>query len=117
MSDQPAREGTTVPFRASVTRMGEVARVELAGDLDMATSDALGDTLATAVSFPGTRRIVVHLAEVTFLASSGISALLSAYRGARHRQARLTVINARPIVARVLELTGVDKLLAPDDSP
>ena len=52
--------------------------------------------------------LIVDLEDVTFLDSSGLHALL------RAREAGpLELRGARPIVARCLELTGVDRVLAP----
>ena len=90
---------------------GGVVRLAVDGEVDMATADALADAMTTVLDGPGLRRLVVDLAGVRFLASSGISVLVTAYRHAHDRQVGFVVVNCQPMVERTLGITGVDKLL------
>jgi anti-anti-sigma factor len=83
-----------------------VLTITVAGEVDMATVDHLTDALREAVIRSDATAIIVDFAEVTFCDSSGIAALDEAYGAATARPIRLRVINVRPAVRRVLEITG-----------
>ncbi len=86
-------------------------RVTLEGECDLAVSDRLTEVLLDAV-----RRspvVVVDLAGLDFLDSSGMHGLVTAHRAARERGGRLEAVNPTGNVALVLDLTGVGTLLRP----
>ena len=86
-------------------------RVSLEGECDLAVSDRLTEVLLDAV-----RRspvVVVDLAGLDFLDSSGMHGLVTAHRAARERGGRLEAVNPTGTVALVLDLTGVGTLLSP----
>ena len=85
-------------------------RVALAGDCDLAVRDQLSEVLLTAVHRSGT--VLVDLAAVEFLDSSGLHSLVAAHRAAVERGGRLYVENPTGSVAAVLDLTGVAGLLS-----
>lgn len=89
------------------------ARLILAGEIDMSSVDLLIRGLATV---PATDNLVIDLAGVTFLDSTGIAALIVAHRRAAATGRRLAVINARGIVRRVLDITGTFPTLAGQDT-
>jgi anti-anti-sigma factor len=96
----------------SVTE-GDRLTVRVAGDIDLSTADKLGEALEDAVG--RSREVRVDLAEVTFLDSTGIRALVQGYRAAQGRGSQFYVVGAQQWVAKVLEVTGVGPLLAPPD--
>jgi anti-sigma B factor antagonist len=85
-------------------------RVRPSGDIDMAVADRLQQVL-TAHLANGAVRVVVDLRGVSFLDSSGIRALLIAYKFAKEHQRSLRVENPPPMVRTVLEICGVMTLL------
>ena len=85
-------------------------RIRPCGEIDMAVADRLHQAI-TAHLANGAVRVVVDLGDVTFLDSSGIRALLSAYRFATEHKRSLTVENPLPMVRTVLEIVGVVSLL------
>jgi anti-sigma B factor antagonist len=96
------------PAWLSVTaqRDGVVVRLVAAGEIDMSTADVLRESLSRALH---TRpaAVVVDMADVTLLDSTGITALVQARNHAIGDGATITLINCRPIVHRVLEVTGL----------
>ncbi|MEV4197586.1 STAS domain-containing protein [Micromonospora globbae] len=90
--------------------VGEVV-LRPVGEIDMATVDVLEKALATALDRPGLRAVVVDLAGVAFLDSSGVRALVDAALRARREGVTLRVVDPRPVVARVLRITAVGELL------
>lgn len=87
------------------------AVVTLAGECDLTVRDALTTALLAAVDSAPV--IVVDLAELRFIDSSGVHSLITGHHAAQRQGRRLQVVNARGTVARVLEMTGVSELLAP----
>ncbi|GGJ94732.1 hypothetical protein GCM10010123_25660 [Pilimelia anulata] len=99
----------------SITRLDEppaAAVLALFGDLDIVSGPqlvaAVGDVLAGGVS----GRIVVDLADVPFLDSCGINALLACRAAAARAGAGLAVRRPRPSVRQVLAITGLLELFA-----
>jgi anti-sigma B factor antagonist len=102
-----------VPLRLSLFPGGpdRATRLVVGGEVDIATVGPLAETMTSILRDRQARQLVVDFAEVRFLDSSGIAALMSAYRLARAQQVGFTLVNCRPNVLRVLEITGVDKAL------
>jgi anti-anti-sigma factor len=93
-----------------VRRMDGALSVTGHGEIDMATVDTLSDTLATVLRQERPAHIDVNLAEVTFMDSSGVNALMACRADATPTGCRVTVSHARPTVQRVLTVTGVGHL-------
>jgi anti-sigma B factor antagonist len=85
--------------------------VRLTGDCDLAARDELMSILVTAAG--SATVVLVDLAEVRFLDSSGLHALIAGHHAAIEQGGRLYVANATGAVDRVLDLTGVGDLLRP----
>ncbi|WP_433536846.1 STAS domain-containing protein [Micromonospora sp. CA-249363] len=101
---------------ALATRRGRVGTVvEVAGDLDMSTTPQLRDGLLEVVE-SGARVVVVDLAAVGFMDSSGLGALVVAYKAMRARDGWLGLAGVQPPVRKVLSITSVDRVIASFDS-
>lgn len=101
-------------FAATTSEEPGGVRVALAGDCDLAVRDELIATLLAAVG--RSTAVVVDLAAVDFLDSSGVHGLIAAHRAAAERGGRLYLENPSGSVAAVLDLTGVGALLARDSA-
>ena len=100
-----ASPDTRLALRTYVPASGVVV-VSADGEIDLANRDALAAALAAAVADPGTRLLVCDLSTTTFLACSGLSALLETKSALADRGARLRVVTADPTVLRVIDVTG-----------
>jgi anti-sigma B factor antagonist len=96
--------------------VGDAAVIFVAGDVDLATSGQLRLALAQAIEEG--RDVTVDFAELTFIDSSGLSALVDAHRRARGVGGVMTLRNPTPTLLRLLDITRLDTLLAiePTDS-
>ncbi len=90
---------------------GEVTVVHAAGEVDMTVSALFERTLLDAAHRSGARGVVVDLALLRFLDSSGVHALVKGYQAAGDAGGSLVVRNATGVVARVLYITGVAEAL------
>jgi anti-anti-sigma factor len=94
--------------------------VSLDGDLDMATAPMLADAVERVMADAPVAELQVDLAQVRFLDSSGVRALLQARRAAAERGAAFMVSRPGELVAQVLRIAAVDHLLGvepPSPSP
>jgi anti-anti-sigma factor len=81
----------------------------LHGELDIATAPELVELLAR-VRHHG-HAVVLDLAEITFMDSTGLTTLMDAYRQAQRDGWSFAVRRPSPPVRRVFELAGVERLL------
>jgi anti-sigma B factor antagonist len=101
------------PVRGTDERDGAVV-VRLAGELDLYNSAAVRAALDAAAQRTS-ERLVVDLAEVTFMDSTALGVLIEARTKLRNRRAFLL---AAPTVEtrRTLQVSGLDRHLAVHDS-
>lgn len=104
----------TARFEVTTSDESGRVRVAVAGECDLAVSDRLTEALLAAVRQAPV--VVVDLAALDFLDSSGVHGLVTAHHAARERGGRLEVVNPAGSVATVLDLTGVGPLLSPNGS-
>jgi anti-anti-sigma factor len=102
MSSQPSPRYRLVP--------GSPLRIELDGEIDYGARDDLDVTLAL-VTAAEPADITVDLAGVSYLASEGLAFLvgLNNHVAPGHR---VTLVSPRPIVARVLQISGFDSVFS-----
>ena len=106
---QPAPDGAPVTSR----RDGASIEVQPAGALDMAATFTLEPEVERLLAEDGVRRLVLNLAEVRFIDSAGIGALLSIRERTERLSVEMALTNVPAPVQRVLELTGTGALVAP----
>lgn len=92
-----------------IDRPGDVLLVKLAGPLDIAGAGEI-ETPFSLISGKH-NKVVVNLADVTFLASIGIRVLVKAARTIGNRQGRLVIFGPTEEARRVLRSTGIDTII------
>jgi anti-anti-sigma factor len=80
------------------------------GEADATTAAELRQTLATQLD-TGARLVTVDASGLSFLDSASLRVLILAARALRGRHGRLVLARPQPLVARLLEITGADRLL------
>jgi anti-sigma B factor antagonist len=83
------------------------ARLAVVGDVDYLTAPRLKARLRWVLAEFDPSEIVVDLAGVPFLDSTGRGALLHGWRHAQQRGCRLVVVNPQPRVLAMLRIAGV----------
>ena len=83
----------------------------LSGELDLATAGEFAVAVDNAMT-GGPPRIAIDAARLTFIDSSGINALVRAHRRATAESVGLVVRAPESRVRTVLEITGIDAVLA-----
>ncbi len=93
-------------LEVSTRRVGERVVVAVAGEVDLETASQMGDAaLAAAQDSP---HLVLDLAGVTFLDSTGLKVLLAVQRRAQLASGSLVLAGAPRPVLRILTLTGLE---------
>ena len=85
-----------------------VVSVTISGEIDIATSPAMGDALAAG---RGPAHLEVDMSAVTFMDASGIGVLLAARQRAVDGGGSLTLRAPSWAVRRVTGILGLDQLL------
>lgn len=117
MSDDETMDAVSAPEEQIMAGYGFQDRsqgdwriVAARGEIDLLAAPALKERLLGAIADTA-GPVAIDLTEATFLDSSGLGAILSAYRRANELGRRFAVAaQARPIL-NVLTLTGLDKVL------
>ncbi|HUR17770.1 MAG TPA: STAS domain-containing protein [Acidimicrobiales bacterium] len=107
--------GFTVDFALTFARDDGAVVVGVAGDLDCATAATLEERLGDLLTDQGNLTVVLDLADMTFIDSSGLSVLMTAYRHLRKRGGVLSLRRPSPSTRKVFEITGLDRVLPIDD--
>ncbi len=86
--------------------------VRMTGKLDLLSAAEVKESLAKSVA-EGHRRMVVDLAGVTFIDSSGLGALIGGLKAARLAGGDLRLARPADQARVILELTTLDRVLRP----
>ena len=87
-----------------------VGLVRVAGDVDSTNALELQNVFLALLS-DGASGLVIDCTDLTFIDSTGLSALVSANREANLQFGSVIIRNPSPIVVRLLEVTGLDHSL------
>ena len=86
-----------------------VAVVELEGELDVYSAPQFKEALLQGIA-EGAQRIIVDLAKVTFIDSSGLSVLVSGAKRVRRGEGTLDIVCRDDNIRRIFEITGLDRI-------
>ena len=92
-------------FQTNVSSLGTETVVALSGELDVASSQGFTEELIGLID-GGTTELVIDLARLAFIDSTGLSAILQANRKLDGK-GQLVLREPTPLVRQVLEVTGL----------
>lgn len=101
--------GPSAEFSVEQVLTPDHLTVKVHGDIDAVSATVLLQRLRDAVA--RSPETIVDLADVTFIDSAGVQALVDAHRHALALGTRLYVENARGPVGRTLSVSGASSLL------
>jgi len=92
--------------------VGETPVLHAAGEIDVVTAPMLRARLAEVPE--ETRVVVVDLSEVSFLDSTALSVLVGGWKrfSSEADDAELRLVVTRPMIQRVLDITGLAKVFS-----
>jgi anti-anti-sigma factor len=106
---------TSLRFHTTVT--GDVAVVALTGELDVAGAALLERELERVAADHEVKGVVLDLANLDFMDSTGLRLMVLADERSRAEGWRLSLVRGRPAVQRVFEITRMTERLHFVDSP
>lgn len=93
-----------------VRQDGEASTLYARGELDLDTASLLLAVVERCLA-DGARTIVIDLAGLTFLDSTGLGTLVGCWRRAQGHAAAFVLVNPPAEVAMTLEVTALDRIL------
>ncbi len=91
--------------------LGEAAVITLPEEIDISNSEQVREELLSLLN-RGPAVLIVDMAETTFCDSAGVNALVRAHRRASANGAEIRLVVASLGVQRVLDITGLDRLIS-----
>jgi anti-anti-sigma factor len=101
---------STSRFRLAAELGEDSLELVLAGDLDMAATFKLEPEFDRLLSAKQVRRLVLDVADVEFIDSAGLGALLSIRDQTKLLGIEMTLINLSDPVRRILDLSGTSAI-------
>lgn len=95
----------------STRTLDDYVVVELRGELDFNSAPALEEGLLAILAQRGTR-LILDLSDLAFMDAAGLRVILATGRRAALLGGTLSLAAPQRIVARILQLTGLDQRLA-----
>ena len=96
-------------LRIEVANTTSPTTVVLTGEIDIATAPRVRDALI-AISNGGEISVVVDMANVTFMDSTGLAALVGPLKRFRSMNGQIVLRSPTGTVQKVLELTGLTRV-------
>jgi len=98
-------------MKVQVRYSNQIAVIDCGGDVDLYSSTALRDTLLKLMR-EGAANVLVNMADVTYIDSSGIATLVEGLQLSRQTKTRFGLYALRRNAKSVLELARLDKVFA-----
>jgi anti-anti-sigma factor len=102
-------------LKASASDGADGPVVVLSGEADATTAGLLREIMTTQLN-TGARLVTVDASGLSFLDSTSLRVLVLAARALHGRHGTLVLAHPQPVVARMLEITGADRLLEVQES-
>lgn len=109
MTPGPSDEAPLGDLSVNVYRRGPVAVVKLAGSANMIVSTHLREQLLDLVN-DETSNIVLDLADLDFINSVGLGAIIAAYLRCRRHNGAVKVVAPKPAIQELLSVTKLTSL-------
>lgn len=104
-----------IPFSLEITDQDGVCQLALAGDVDVSCTDELVERALHALKNVLIETLVLDLANVTFIDSSGTGALLRINTESDKSGKPMTLRAVPPMVRDTLKVSGLDVVFAIED--
>lgn len=114
MANQLVEDEFKMEFSCEVRGSTLVTRIK--GELDLNTADELRNKLDTALKNSAARNLICDFSGVSFIDSSGLGVLIGRLKNLETLGGSITIKNPRPSVYRILELSGLNKVMTIEKS-
>ena len=96
-------------LQISVRRSDDVALIDLAGEVDAYTSARFREVMMDIIE-DGSPRLIVSMARVDYIDSSGLGALVGGLKRTSERDGKIIIVCHQSQVRKVFEITGLEKV-------
>jgi anti-anti-sigma factor len=103
-------EGPATGLTLTVRDEGRTRIVALRGAVELEEADQFRAHLPALIEPPFVH-MILDLAELRFINSTGLSALLKVYQRVKHESGSLAIVNPSPSIANLLRLTRLSELV------
>jgi stage II sporulation protein AA (anti-sigma F factor antagonist) len=86
-----------------------IVRVE--GEVDMHVADTFRKTIDEALEQAGVPNLMLNLAKVTFIDSSGLGVILGRYKRISQLGGKVSAVQLQPQVEKIFELSGLLRII------
>jgi len=93
-----------------VQRIDNSAILEIVGDIDLSSSPEARKMLLQELTSNRTARVILNMARVEYIDSSGVASLIEGLKAARDIGSRLVLFGLSPIAREVLQLSRLLKI-------
>jgi len=94
-----------------VEKAGETMIVRLKGELDLCTAERFKKVVEEELETRGIKNIILNLAQVPFIDSSGLGVILGRYKRVQEKGGKLAAVELIPAVKRIFELSGLPRII------
>jgi len=85
--------------------------VRLSGELDLVVAKEFRECVDKVLMDRPVRNLILDLSQVSFIDSSGLGALLGRYKLVQQKGGKMSIFGATPSVYRILELSGIMRII------
>jgi anti-sigma B factor antagonist len=110
------QDSGSIPFSIFISRNDDGAHVVLLGELDTASAPLLRERLSQLIA-EGPDSVVLDLASLDFIDSSGLAVIVAAHKACEVQQSTLIVRSPTLSAHRIFEITGLTKVLRIESAP
>ncbi len=103
------------PMTVSTSTIEPYELIEVGGEVDVYTAPKLREAIATAID-AGRTRLVIDVQRVEFLDSTGLGVLVGALKRVRGEGGSLDIVCTQERIAKIFEITGLDKVFGLHES-
>ena len=95
-------------FRVRAIPAEDTCTLELSGEADLATAQDIVELGILSLEQESIHRLIIDLAEVTFIDSTTIGGLVRLHNLAIERSKQMSLVHVSPRIIRVLQITGLE---------
>ncbi|MBO5363972.1 MAG: anti-sigma F factor antagonist [Clostridia bacterium] len=92
-------------------QIGTTLVVKLSGEIDQSCAGEIRSDIDRQLQLCPIKNLILDFAKVSFMDSSGIGMILGRYKQIKARNGTIMIIRAQPQVDRILELSGLKKII------
>jgi len=94
-----------MPCKANIRQVGDVAIVDLRGRITLGDGAGIVRETVKDILREGQKRLVLNLGDVSYIDSSGLGELVSAYATGANQGAQIKLLNVQKRVQDLIQLT------------